>query len=41
MFVSQNTVGEYQCVVWFGASGVATVPAKLSLADIALEGKFK
>lgn len=40
MYVSQNTVGDYQCVVWFGASGVASVPAKLSLADIVLEGKI-
>lgn len=34
--MTENTVGEYQCVAWFGASAVASVPAKLLLADISL-----
>lgn len=34
--VSQHTVGEYQCISWFGAVALASLPAKLILADISL-----
>lgn len=37
MYVNQNTVGEYQCVAWFGASALASIPARLTLAAISLE----
>ncbi|XP_053668686.1 interference hedgehog-like [Anopheles marshallii] len=35
--VSESTIGEYQCVAWFGASAVASIPARLTLATIGLE----
>lgn len=35
--VGANSVGEYQCVSWFGASALASIPARLTLADIALD----
>lgn len=36
--VSHQTVGEYQCIAWIGASALASLPAKLSLATISLDG---
>lgn len=38
VYVSQQSVGEYQCVAWFGTAALASVPAKLLLADISLNG---
>lgn len=38
VYVSQQSVGEYQCVAWFGTAALASVPAKLLLADISLDG---
>ncbi|KFB39575.1 AGAP002040-PA-like protein [Anopheles sinensis] len=35
--VSAATIGEYQCVAWFGASAIASIPARLTLATIGLE----
>lgn len=35
--VSHQTVGEYQCIAWIGASALASLPAKLSLATISLD----
>ncbi|XP_053670237.1 interference hedgehog-like [Anopheles nili] len=35
--VSEATIGEYQCVAWFGASAIASIPAQLTLATIGLE----
>lgn len=35
--VSQHTVGEYRCIAWFGASALASLPAKLLLATISLD----
>uniref|UniRef100_A0A182QQI3 Interference hedgehog n=1 Tax=Anopheles farauti TaxID=69004 RepID=A0A182QQI3_9DIPT len=35
--VSEATIGEYQCVAWFGASAIASIPARLTLATIGLE----
>ncbi|XP_052863109.1 interference hedgehog-like [Anopheles cruzii] len=32
--VSDGTIGEYQCVAWFGASAIASIPARLTLATI-------
>lgn len=37
VIVSHNTVGEYQCIAWIGASALASLPAKLSLATISLD----
>lgn len=36
--VSHQTVGEYQCIAWIGASALASLSAKLSLATISLDG---
>lgn len=36
VYVNQNSVGEYQCIAWFGASALASIPAKLTLAAIQL-----
>lgn len=38
VYVNQQSVGEYQCVAWFGTAALASVPAKLLLADISLNG---
>uniref|UniRef100_A0AAG5CZI3 Interference hedgehog n=1 Tax=Anopheles atroparvus TaxID=41427 RepID=A0AAG5CZI3_ANOAO len=35
--VNAATIGEYQCVAWFGASAIASIPARLTLATIGLE----
>lgn len=35
--VGANSVGEYQCVSWFGASALASIPARLTLAAIKLD----
>ncbi|XP_049531621.1 interference hedgehog [Anopheles darlingi] len=37
VLVSERTIGEYQCVAWFGASALASIPARLTLATIGLE----
>ncbi|XP_055374768.1 interference hedgehog isoform X2 [Condylostylus longicornis] len=34
IYVSPETIGEYQCVAWFGTSALASVAAQLSLATI-------
>ncbi|PSN34324.1 hypothetical protein C0J52_23725 [Blattella germanica] len=31
---NEKEAGDYQCVAWFGASALASVPAKLSLAEL-------
>lgn len=38
VYVNQQSVGEYQCVAWFGTAALASIPAKLLLADISLNG---
>lgn len=35
--VGHNSAGDYQCVAWFGAAAVASIPARLTLASIALD----
>uniref|UniRef100_A0A336MD34 Interference hedgehog n=1 Tax=Culicoides sonorensis TaxID=179676 RepID=A0A336MD34_CULSO len=39
--VSHQNVGEYQCIAWIGASALASLPAKLSLASISLSESGK
>uniref|UniRef100_A0A1L8DJX5 Interference hedgehog n=2 Tax=Nyssomyia neivai TaxID=330878 RepID=A0A1L8DJX5_9DIPT len=36
VYVSPKTIGEYQCIAWYGASALASVSAKLTLATISL-----
>lgn len=36
VYVSQQSAGEYQCVAWLGAAALASIPAKLLLADISV-----
>ncbi|XP_055684502.1 interference hedgehog isoform X3 [Lutzomyia longipalpis] len=36
IYVSPKTIGEYQCIAWYGASALASVSAKLTLATITL-----
>ncbi|XP_059619791.1 interference hedgehog isoform X2 [Phlebotomus argentipes] len=36
IYVSPKTIGEYQCIAWYGASALASVSAKLTLATISL-----
>lgn len=35
--VGQNSAGDYQCLAWFGPSAVASIPARLTFASIALD----
>lgn len=35
--VNQHTIGEYRCIAWFGASALASLPAKLMIATISLD----
>ncbi|XP_055607220.1 interference hedgehog-like [Uranotaenia lowii] len=37
VYVNSKTIGEYQCVAWFGASAIASIPARLTLASISLD----
>ena len=37
--MNQKTVGDYQCVAWFGASAITSISAKLMLATISLDSK--
>ncbi|XP_053693897.1 interference hedgehog-like [Sabethes cyaneus] len=37
VYVNVKTIGEYQCVAWFGASAIASLPARLTLASISLD----
>ncbi|GAB0091524.1 Interference hedgehog [Sergentomyia squamirostris] len=37
IYVSPKTIGEYQCIAWYGASALASVSAKLNLATISLD----
>ncbi|XP_055632499.1 interference hedgehog-like isoform X2 [Toxorhynchites rutilus septentrionalis] len=37
VYVNSKTIGEYQCVAWFGASAIASIPARLMLASISLD----
>ena len=39
VYVNQKTVGDYQCVAWFGASAITSISAKLMLATISLDSK--
>ncbi|XP_055699871.1 interference hedgehog isoform X3 [Phlebotomus papatasi] len=36
IYVSPKTIGEYQCIAWYGALALASVSAKLTLATISL-----
>lgn len=38
--VNQDSIGEYQCIAWFGAAALASLPAKLELANINLDSKY-
>lgn len=40
VYVNSKTIGEYQCVAWFGASVIASIPARLTLASISLESSI-
>ncbi|XP_062559047.1 interference hedgehog-like isoform X2 [Armigeres subalbatus] len=40
VYVNSKTIGEYQCVAWFGASAIASIPARLTLATISLESSI-
>nr|XP_029722667.1 interference hedgehog-like isoform X2 [Aedes albopictus] len=40
VYVNSKTIGEYQCVAWFGASAIASIPARLTLASISLESSI-
>ncbi|XP_065082320.1 interference hedgehog-like isoform X2 [Ochlerotatus camptorhynchus] len=40
VYVNSKTIGEYQCVAWFGASAIASIPARLTLASINLESSI-
>ncbi|XP_055544266.1 interference hedgehog-like isoform X2 [Wyeomyia smithii] len=37
VYVNAKTIGEYQCVAWFGASAIASLPARLTLASISVD----
>lgn len=37
IYVNQYSAGDYQCVAWFGAAALASIPAKLLLANIAVD----
>lgn len=37
IYVNQESVGEYQCVAWLGAAALASIPAKLLLANITVD----
>lgn len=37
VYVNQNTAGDYQCVAWLGAAALASIPAKLQLANITVD----
>lgn len=32
--MNQQSVGEYKCIAWFGSAALASIPAKLLLANI-------
>lgn len=38
IIVNESTVGEYQCIAWWGSSGLASVTGQLILAAISLPG---
>ncbi|XP_058455056.1 interference hedgehog-like isoform X2 [Malaya genurostris] len=40
VYVNVKTIGEYQCVAWFGASAIASIPARLTLASISLDSSI-
>lgn len=40
MYVNRNSAGMYQCVAWIGSAALASVPAKLTIASISLDGKI-
>ncbi|XP_055310985.1 interference hedgehog isoform X2 [Sitodiplosis mosellana] len=37
IYVNQYSAGEYQCLAWLGASALASIPAKLLLANISVD----
>jgi hypothetical protein len=41
VYVNQKTVGDYECVAWFGASAITSTSAKLMLATISLDSKYR
>ncbi|XP_037917194.1 interference hedgehog isoform X3 [Hermetia illucens] len=39
VYVRDDTIGEYQCVSWFGSAALTSVTARLTLATISLENE--
>lgn len=37
IYVTQHSAGDYQCVAWLGAAALASIPAKLLLANITVD----
>lgn len=37
MYVNQKTVGDYECVGWFGSAAITSTSASLMLASINLD----
>ncbi|XP_036338791.1 interference hedgehog isoform X2 [Rhagoletis pomonella] len=37
VFVSPETLGDYQCVAWFGSAAIASTPARLTLVSISID----
>ncbi|XP_031625787.1 interference hedgehog isoform X2 [Contarinia nasturtii] len=37
IYVNQHSAGDYQCVAWLGAAALASIPAKLVLANITVD----
>ncbi|XP_067635643.1 interference hedgehog isoform X3 [Eurosta solidaginis] len=37
VFVSPDTLGDYQCVAWFGSAAIASTPARLTLVSISID----
>lgn len=35
--MNQHSAGDYQCVAWLGAAALASIPAKLLLANITVD----
>ncbi|XP_054727070.1 interference hedgehog isoform X1 [Anastrepha obliqua] len=37
VFVSPETLGDYQCVAWFGSAAIASTPARLTLVSLSID----
>lgn len=36
VYVNQYSAGEYQCIAWLGGAALASIPARLTLAEISI-----